>query len=233
MAKRPAPPNRLAELRMERAWTMQEVGEKIGKDATYIYKLETRKQRIPSDTLLKLADFFEVGIEEIMQPGSSARDPAATPSATRSRRVTSAPQTDDLLQSKIPVYGTVAGSHIGGASQVLEGPIDYIDAPRALENAQGLYGLYVMGDSMDPMFPHGSVCLVSKFKPPKPGRGVVVEEQRAEHEPVQSTIGILDQQTADKVILRKLNPNSRIEIPVKFIKRIHKVLDLSEILGVA
>lgn len=225
LKKRPIPPNNLAQLRMERRLSMQELGEMIGKDASYINKLEKRAQGIPLDILQRLARALAVAISDIVDDESGAPSPQLTRQA--------APYVPVGERRMIPIYGTAAGSHLQGAQQQLEGPIDMVEAPRALENARGLYGIYVVGHSMEPMFRQGALVIVNSHKPPRTGDAVVVQEQKSEASPSEVTIGILERQTPDKLVLRKLNPFSTIEVNSRYVTHVHKVLDHGELLGFA
>lgn len=219
--KRTIPLNNLENLRHERGLSMQDLGERIGKDASYINKLEKRRQNIMPDILALLAEALGVPANDIL--GESQ------PSV----RLPSAFAQHSAEPSMIPIYGTAAGSHLQGAAQTIEGPIDRIEAPKALQNAKGLYGLYVVGHSMEPMFRHGSLLVVSTYKPPRVGDAVVIQEQKSETTPREATIGILDKVNTDKIVLTKLNPFTRIEINAKYVVAMHKVLDHGELLGVS
>lgn len=221
LKKRPIPTNNLEQLRKARGLSMQDLGELIGKDASYINKLEKRSQGIPVEILQQLARALQVAISDIVddEPAQPLwRDPAAFQPTER---------------PMIPIYGTAAGSHLQGAQQQLEGPIDMVEAPRALEKAKGIYGIYVVGNSMEPMFRHGGFVAVSSYKPPRPGDAVVIQEQKAENAPREATIGILERQSGDKILLRKLNPPSTMEINARYVLTVHKVLDHGELLGVS
>jgi transcriptional regulator with XRE-family HTH domain len=224
LKKRPIPLNNLAQLRDRRGWSMQKLGEMIGKDASYINKLEKYAQGIPVDVLQLLARALDVQITDIVVDEEAAlRDPRINPSMHNIGAET----------TMIPIYGTAAGSHLQGAVQMLDGPIDQVEAPKALKNAKGIYGLYVVGHSMEPMFRHGGFLAVSTYKPPRPGDAVIAQEQKTENSPREATIGILERISADRILLKKLNPPTVIELNAKYVVSLHKVLDHGELLGVS
>lgn len=227
LKKRPIPQNRLEFLRKERKLSMQDLGEMIGKDASYINKLEKRAMAITVDTLQNLARALGVNMADIVPVDQSNPPllmenyiPVGLGWPAAAERV------------MIPVYGTAAGSLLEGAEQQLEGPIDQVEAPRALHNAKGLYGLYVVGTSMEPMYRHGDFIVVSPYRPPRKGDPVVIQEKSGENASVKASIGIFDGIREGKPQLRKLNPASVVEIKSRVFE-VHKVLTHGELLGVS
>lgn len=219
-AKDTIPPNNIEAIRRAKKWSMERLGEEIGTDASTISKIEKSKIRAATERLLKIADVLGVTMDDLF---SSNYVPVASTSP--------APQVPE--SPPIPVMGAAAGSLLTGTMQITEGPIDWIDRPKALENAKGIYGLYIDGVSMEPLFRHGSLVLVSEYKPARIGDAVVVQERRKENEPILASIGILEVRNGDKIVLKKLNPGGTVEISAKFVKEIHKVLDYGELLGLA
>ncbi|MBB3608638.1 XRE family transcriptional regulator [Rhizobium sp. BK602] len=220
-AKDTIPPNNIEAIRRAKKWSMEKLGEEIGTDASTVSKIEKSKIRPATERLLKIAAALEVSVDDLFASHYVPPPPAPT----------SPPSGEG---SQIQVMGAAAGSLASGTMQITEGPIDWIDRPKALENARGIYGLYIDGTSMEPLHRHGSLVLVSEYKPARIGDAVVIQEQRMESEPMMASIGILYARTGEKVVLQKLNPaGSFVEINAKFVKTIHKVLDYGELLGLA
>lgn len=222
--KKDVPPNRIKELREAKGLTMQQLGEMIDADGSRINKIEKRVITISQDVGLKLAKALNVTMDDLY----SLSEVDAAVGKTPSRQA--APQ-QSYTDGQIPVMGSAAGSLLGGKFQIIGGPVDYIDRPPALQNARGIYALYIDGTSMEPMFRHGSICVVSEYKPPKLGDVVIVQEQKSSSAPVEASIGILESRSGDKVVLRKLSPEGRIEVPKSYVMAMHKVLDYAELLG--
>lgn len=229
--KSEVPPNRVKELREAQNLTMAELGELIGVEASRINKIEKRIIRIMPDRALALAKALGVTMDDLYSgdDGDSTHTPAqrARSQVTEQRVARGSEPTE-----QIPVMGSAAGSLIGGKFQIIGGPVDYIDRPPALQNARGIYALYIDGNSMEPMFRHGSICVVSEYKPPRVGDVVIVQEQKSPANPVEASIGILETRNGEKVVLRKLNPDGKIELPRQYITAMHKVLDYAELLGI-
>ena len=84
-------------------------------------------------------------------------------------------------------------------------PIDYVKRPEPLARAKNGYGLYIVGDSMEPAFRQGDLALIHPNLPPKAGDEVVVcsIDVDGEH---YAVIKLLTKITADRWHLRQYNP---------------------------
>ncbi|SMD18592.1 XRE family transcriptional regulator [Rhizobium sp. RU36D] len=220
VGKQIIPANNIEALRRSRKMSMDALGELIGTDASTINKIEKRKMRLSTERLLALAQVFGVSPGEIVVDLPLAPQPTPLQPVAREDR------------AMMPIMGVAAGSLMQGSFQISDGPVDYVELPKALEHARGIYGLYIDGTSMEPMFRHGSLCVVSEYKPPRVGDAVVIQERRSPVDPLRATIGILDHRNGEKVVLTKLNPAGKVEIPLKYVHAMHKVLDHGELLGV-
>ena len=220
-AKNTIPPNNIETIRRAKKWSMERLGEEVGTDASTINKIEKSKIRPATERLLKIAEALGVSVDDLFASDFG-----------RIAVARSMPEYKDE-RPQIPVMGAAAGSLLMGTMQITEGPINWIDRPKALENAKGIYGLYIDGTSMEPLFRHGSLVLVSEYKPARIGDAVVVQERQKEAGPMLASIGILQTRNGDKIVLKKLNPVGEVEIATKFVEKVHKVLDYGELLGLA
>lgn len=59
--------NRIKQLRKERSWLQSELGEKIDADSRQISRYENGKITPSLDTLIKIADVFEVSIDYLLK----------------------------------------------------------------------------------------------------------------------------------------------------------------------
>ncbi|MCF1452270.1 XRE family transcriptional regulator [Agrobacterium vitis] len=239
--KKPVPANNIRTLRTARGLSMEALGALIGTDASTINKLEKGKTRLDAERLKLIADALGISPDTILAAldiEDSDMPPRLTREATLERSLADLTQALDSAKTgateprKLPVIGTAAGSIAQGAFQLTAEPVDYIEMPRALENAKGVYALYVVGTSMEPMFRHGSICVVSEFRPPRIGDAVVIQEKKGQGARLEASIGILESQSNNKILLRKLNPSATVELKPDYVVSIHKVLDFNEILGV-
>lgn len=197
--------------------SMEALGLAIGTDASTISKLEKGKIRLTQDRIQKIAKALEVAAEDVLGATSTGDRELLT-------------HETDQQNAMIPVLGSAAGSHRSGAFQLLDGPIEYMDAPPQLKNTRGIYALYVDGSSMDPMFKHGEKVLVSQYRPPRLGDAVVVQEQHEKHSPVLASIGILRNNSYDELAIQKLNPIGLVKIKGQYVRAVHRVISYAELI---
>lgn len=105
----------------------------------------------------------------------------------------------------LPIYASVRGGSVDDSVLVSPDPIDYVKRPEPLARAKNGYGLYIVGDSMEPVFRQGDLALIHPNMPPKPGDEVVVCSQdiNGEH---YAIIKQLMKVTASHWHLRQYNP---------------------------
>ncbi len=66
---------RLKQLRLKKSISLQDVATRVGASKTHIWDLETGKAKNPSlDLLKRLADFFQVGIADLVGENPDASD---------------------------------------------------------------------------------------------------------------------------------------------------------------
>lgn len=179
------------------------------------------------DTLKKIATALETTPEWLMGTVESTAVPLVE---VRPVEVPLPPR--NAMPADVPVLGTAAGSHIGGAFQIEGGVIDYVRRPPALMGARDIYALYIEGTSMDPHYRPGSLVFVHPHKPPRVGDTIIVQMRNGEHDPVQASIGYFKGRTTTHVIIGKLNPQADVQIVRTVITAVHKVLDTNELFGV-
>lgn len=138
-----------------------------------------------------------LGIQFPLSPGSQAN------AATQATRVV--PKADLVGGADLPIYASVRGGSIDDSLLVSPEPIDYVKRPEPLARAKNGYGLYVVGDSMEPAFRQGDLALIHPNIPPTAGDEVVVcsVDVNGEHFAVLKK---LTKVTAEKWHLKQYNP---------------------------
>lgn len=135
----------------------------------------------------------------------------------------------------LPVYGTARGSLVDGVEGMdvysTMKAIDYVRRPPALLGVPDAYAIWVSGDSMDPAHPHGALRMVHPHRPVSPGDTVIVQTRHYDQAPSQGYIKTYRRRNGSLLVLDQLNPQARIEIPVRYVVSVHKVLDLAELFG--
>ncbi|MCQ0986427.1 S24 family peptidase [Jiella marina] len=141
----------------------------------------------------------------------------------------------DALPANLPIYGTVAASlafHHEGAFEMETRVIEYVRRPPSLVSVPDAYAFYVAGHSMVPVHNPGDLRFVHPYKPARQGDTVVVQAQYAEHRGIEAFLGLYERRNADKVYIRKLNPEATVEFTLSYVKAIHRVLTVNEMFGV-
>jgi len=187
------------------------------------------------ETIDKIAGVLQVTPEWLLGNDPNAPLPLpAAPEFIAAEGVT--PVAGQSMPKDVPVWGGAMGSLIDtnfeGFHLFTGQPVDYVRRPPALAGVRDAYSIYVNGDSMDPMHPHGALRFIHPHRPPQPGDTVVVMTKHWDSDPGQGYIKILRRRQGDKLVLEQLNPQARIEIPLQYVVSVHKVLDMNDLFGV-
>ena len=155
--------NRIREHRQARGMTLQQLADASGTTKSQIDKLEKSERRLTVDWLLRLAKPL----------GCDPRDLLATGPAMNTASVPQTLNGSLLPPPTLPVRGAARG---GMAQEMYwtDGPIDQVPRPHYLAHVRDAYAVYVVGDSMTPMYRPRQLLFVNPYKPPVSGSGVVI-----------------------------------------------------------
>ncbi len=247
-----SPPNALHERIKQRirelGITDEAASLRVGTDRSYFRKLFDRPNSHPrADTLLRIALALETdqawllgGSPETSQPdmtlhgadGSTTLAQVKRYAAESGNTTLPPPPSRAEMPLDVPIMGTAAGSHIGGAFKLEGGIVDYVRRPPALVGAKEIYGLYVEGTSMEPQYFPGDLIYVHPHRPARLGDIVVVQCRNGEHAPDEASLGVYRKKTERVLVLGKRNPAADVEIPRERVVAIHRVLTVNELFGV-
>lgn len=157
------------------------------------------------------------------------------------------PRRNDMV-ADIPVYGTALGAELSvktltsGELEIEQTDlnsgevIDYFRRPPGISNMRKIYGLYTAGTSMEPVFDSGSPLIVDPTRPPQIRDYVVVylRDRQNDADGVAASVLIkrLARRSASFVELEQFNPPAIFRLAQESIASIHRVMTLSEIIGV-
>lgn len=148
----------------ELALTPEKASREAGLDKTYLRKLFERPGASPrGDTLSKLAAVLEVSTSFLTDGIDGPRGAPLPEGIRRAKKEFRRADVDFIppgqLNKSIQVLGTAAGSVVQHDIEgfAMNGTVDYVRCPPALEGVPGAYAIYVTGDSMDPMHPQGAL----------------------------------------------------------------------------
>ncbi len=127
--------------------------------------------------------------------------------------------------------GTAAGSLGKGAFRIEGGEIDYVIRPAILEKVRDAYGIYIEGESMCPVHPHGELRIIHPHRPCQIGDDVIIVASWSEDGPHEAWIKRLVKRTAEKLVVEQFNPKATIEFDRRYVVSCHKVLTMNDLLG--
>lgn len=117
--------------------------------------------------------------------------------------------------------------HLNGST------IDYARRGPGIIGRRGVFAIYCLGSSMEPWRKKGELVYLDSVRPARPGDHVVVECHGTDHEPGPAYLKLLVAETATKLRLKQYNPlDDRIEIPRSRVKRVYRVIEWSEVMGI-
>ena len=228
-----SPRSRIDEVRAARALTNAELARRSGIESSALHKVVSGKRGLSRPFAERLAAALEVPIEELfadigrpvsLSDAMAPRDgadgrPGQSASASASRDV--------------PVFGSAqAGSEGSFHLNMLGGPIDWARRPPGLIGVEGVFAIYVEGDSMVPWRQPGELVFIHHNRPSVPGCHVIAEIWSPEPgQPPRAFLKRLVRRTATRVELEQYNPPAIIEFEAERVGRLHRVIEWPEVLG--
>ena len=137
--------NKIREFRLKKNITQEELAEFLNTTSQTVSRYEIGDRKTNQDILFKLAEYFNVSINDFFPPLSFDNAKVI-----------------DINSNivKIPVYGSIkAGMPIESQTDI----IDYIDIPKDwTKGGKEFYGLKVSGDSMFPKYQNEDIVIFEK-----------------------------------------------------------------------
>lgn len=138
--------SKIKEFREGRNLTQLEVAEYLNTTQQSIARYESGDRKTDNDVLFKLADYFNVSINDFFPPLSFDN-------------ATSIDISDSV---QIPVLGTIKA---GIAIEAQENILEYIDIPKDwLKGGKQFYGLKISGDSMAPKYNENDIVIFEQIE---------------------------------------------------------------------
>jgi transcriptional regulator with XRE-family HTH domain len=155
-------PQKLKELRSERAWTQLELAKRSGLNRGYIANLEGSKsvQRPSADAFLKLARAFNIRPEELYEAAGYIKD---------SNPIYPRPETHEEILDRlklatpqsIPIYPWEAYPfHLENGPGIE--PIEYVYRTRTKLAPKNIQGYRVHGDCLEPKINDGDIIIIDR-----------------------------------------------------------------------
>lgn len=208
---------KLAEQRL----SMKEASERIGRNHAYLQQYFERgiPAVLPEEPREKLAEL--IGVDPGILRGTEAASRTGVRAPFR-------PLPPVNTVDRIKVMGAAEGGSDG--KSIWNGEIvDWVARPPALSGAPNGYATYVIGTSMEPRYHPGEMIYVHPGKPVAQEDYVLVQlNPPAEGEPPRALIKRFVRKTATKIVLEQYNPPKQLDIPVRDIVSIHKIVGSGE-----
>jgi phage repressor protein C with HTH and peptisase S24 domain len=156
--------NRIRTWRLKKDWSLQQLADACGTSRAQIDKLERGERRLTVDWMVRLAKALSCLPAELLPDSAGVSSGEPVPVALT------------IPARLIPVRSAARG----GTDQEMfleDGPIDHRPCPSFVGHVRDAYAIYVVGDSMAPMYRPGQMLYVNPHRPLTPGRGVVITKR--------------------------------------------------------
>jgi len=231
-------PNRIKELRKARGWTQERLAEMVHITTGQISRYEAGKAEIPLGRLQKIADALGCRLTQLLFDSDEEAPPESNAVPFQMEGASAERMREDL-----PIFGTALG-----ASRVYEGEaveqtmlntgeiVHYAKRPVILNGRADAYGLYVQGQSMEPVHMEGDLILAETKRPARNGDDVIVylrpddendDGARARCVLLKRLIG----RKGGMLHLQQFNPPRDFQIPMDDALRVDRVLRLPDLIG--
>lgn len=221
----------IREWRKVRGLTQAQLAEAVGLTETSINRIENGKQRLTETNLAAIARALDCA------PGALYNDP---PEGTRALREDEAGQVGSISIKKprtqadglvttglvgdrvdLPIYASAQGGKKGMV--ISYDPIDWVKRPEPLFNVDSGFGMYVVGESMEPAYRQGDMILVHPNRPANPGDDVLVVKKDGSEE-YEALIKTLLSANGDDIRLKQYNPADEFTVPKTEIHAIYLIV---------
>lgn len=131
----------------------------------------------------------------------------------------------------VPVYGTGSGGK-GGDFRFNGQRIDNAPRPPGIQDRQGVYVIYVVGDSVSPRYEDGDPIYVDPHRRPAPRDYVVIELWGEDDEPGEAYVKRLVSRSGGKIIVEQHTPPAELTFKEADVKELHRVIPWTELIGI-
>lgn len=229
---------KIAELREAKGWSRPELAKLMGTSAQQLERLEKGIRKLTLPWIEKAAKALEVD-QQIIIDAESPPAHAVRSNATPFRYEGASAEN---MRNDLPIYGTALGAPRMIENDQVEQTylnsgevVEYIKRPVVLNGKGDAYGLHVVGGSMWPIYPEGSIIIAETRRPPMIGDDVVVylrdidgeDDTRARCVLVKRLV----RRSAAYVELQQFDPMVTFQVRTDEVLRIDRVMTLRDLLS--
>lgn len=222
----PSYPNNIRALRLAKGLTLDQLAKLAGTSAPQIGRLEKGERRLTVDWMMMLGQALGVPPDQLFPDDTpteikrwgeaSKRHFEAKPVTSMApdidrRRTTVIPGASLVGDRDLPVYASAEGGP-DGAMIVTYDPIEWVKRPEPLATVKEGFAIYVVSDSMSPMFRPGDRALVHPLRQPVAGDdGLFIGEKRdgSVYVLIKTMLGSTDREW----LVRQYNPPEDFSLP--------------------
>jgi phage repressor protein C with HTH and peptisase S24 domain len=187
-------------LRLEKGWDQIDLARRAGIKQQTLSLIESGGTKT-SKFIGPIADALEVSVNQIDTSFSGF-----APQSTRRSNNT------DMLQGgterTFPIYAAAEGGD--GAIILSWDAIEYLPPPPGLALVRGAYGMYIVGESMEPRYERGEKVWVNPNLPARPGNDVLIFQSRDGE--TKALVKRLVRSTSTEWIVSQFNPQKSFKL---------------------
>lgn len=190
--------------RKAKGWSQPELAREAGVSQQLISQIENGVPSAGKDMLPTIAAALGIEVTDLdpnfwkMHPNPAARSVA---NSVRQPKPASA----------VPLYASARGGI--GEMVLMDSEVGPERFP--LEGVRDAYAVYVVGDSMEPLFEQGDRVLVNPHKPPSAGSDVILQTDVNHHGERFAMVKRLVRGGGEQWELEQFNPPKRFKLPRK------------------
>ena len=137
-----------------------------------------------------------------------------------------------ILSKDVPVLGFAECGSNGLFTLDQGNPVDFVRRPPGQMHRKGIYCIYAVGNSMEPVYEAGDLVYVDPHRPPKAGRDIVIQLVAKGPEGEQRYfLKRLIRRSGSKWRVKQFNPEKEFALDDRDIAAVHLVLKNSELMG--
>lgn len=124
---------------------------------------------------------------------------------------------------RVPILGVVAGASIS-SFHIVNQQIDSVARPPGLAHVADAYALWVINESMAPMYAPGDLCFIHPHKPAARNDAVVVRMKSGE-----AYLKLFERRDDRWLVCRQLKPAAEVKFAIAEVDSVHRVLTVAEL----
>ena len=181
----------------------------VGRSQSTVAEWETGGTDPRRNIVEKIAETLDVEVTWL-EFGNPDENPAPYQPAANARPAPSA--NDQRDGAKLgPIYASAQGGD--GEQTIATGEIvEHRPKPQRWASVKGLYGFYVVGDSMSPRINAGEMVWIHPHRKPAPGQEAVFIKKTSNGEDTLVMVKVFAGQTAAKWVVQQHNPKKVFEL---------------------